>query len=338
MSSSKYLVAMLRSRAEGDDEQFYSIALQVAAAEARQGHRTTANEIRAAVDEARSTNGVSPSVVVPFALPRGDLAGLLDLRKSRATLGNVVVSPGLADRLESLLQQQRRRDWLREHGKTPNRRVLLIGPPGVGKTLTAEALAGELRLPLYTIRLEALITRYMGETAAKLRLVFNETLKRRGVYFFDEFDAVGHERAARNDVAEMRRVLSSFLLFLEEPSSVDSLIVAATNHGDMLDRALTRRFDEVLEFALPTDEEVRAIVKSYLRPMLYPRMAWKSILEAARGLSQAEVARASEEAVKAAILSESREIKCQALVDRMKERRAMVAAVKGTPSAAKDVP
>lgn len=337
MSSSKHIVAMLRSRAEGDDEQFYSIALQIAAAEARQGHRTNANEIRAAVDEARSTDGVAPSVVVPFAVPRGELAGLLDLRKSRATLASVVVSARLAERLKDLLQQQRRRDWLRDHGKTPNRRVLFIGPPGVGKTLTAEALAGELRLPLYTIRLEALITRYMGETAAKLRLVFNETLKRRAVYFFDEFDAVGHQRAAGNDVAEMRRVLSSFLLFLEEPSAVDSLIVAATNHGDMLDRALTRRFDEVLEFDLPTDDEVRAIVKSYLRPMLYPKMAWESVLEAAHGLSQAEVARATEEAVKAAILSESRVIRCRALVDRIWERRAMVAAVKGSPNSAMDI-
>ena len=337
MSSSKHIVALLRSRAEGDDEQFYSIALQVAAAGARQGHRTTANEIRAAVDEARSTNGVAPSVVVPFAVPRGELAGLLDLRKPRATLSNVVVSARLADRLKDLLQQQRRRDWLREHGKTPNRRVLFTGPPGVGKTLTAEALAGELRLPLYTIRLEALITRYMGETAAKLRLVFNETLKRRAVYFFDEFDAVGHQRAAGNDVAEMRRVLSSFLLFLEEPSAVDSLIVAATNHGDVLDKALTRRFDEVLEFDLPTDDEIRAIVKSYLRPMLYPKIVWKSVLEAAQGLSQAEVARASEEAVKAAILAESRVIECRALVDRIWERRAMIAAVKGSPSTAKDV-
>ncbi len=337
MSSSKHIVAMLRSRAEGDDEQFYSIALQVAAAEARQGHRTTANEIRAAVDEARSKNGVAPSVVVPFAVPRGELAGLLDLRESRATLGNVVVSARLADRLEALLHQQRRRDWLREHGKIPNRRVLFIGPPGVGKTLTAEALAGELRLPLYTIRLESLITRYMGETAAKLRLVFNETLKRRAVYFFDEFDAVGHHRAAENDVAEMRRVLSSFLLFLEEPSSVDSLIVAATNHGAMLDRALTRRFDEVLEFDLPTGDEIRAIAKSYLRPMRYPKMVWESVLNAAQGLSQAEVARAAEEAVKAAILSQSRVVECEALVARIWERRAMVAAVQGSPSTAKDI-
>jgi len=256
---------MLRSRAEGDENQFYSIALQVAASEARQGHRQIAEEIRAAVDDARSARGTKSSVAVPFAAPRGDLQDLLELREARTTLADVILSEDLTERLNSLLLQQRRRDWLREFGKTPNRRGLFFGPPGSGKTITAEALAGELRLPFFIIRLEALITRYMGETAAKLRLVFNETLKRRGVYFFDEFDAVGGKRSAANDVAEMRRVLNSFLLFLEEPCSVDSVIVGATNHPELLDRALTRRFDEVLEFSLPTDEEIKAVIKSHIQ-------------------------------------------------------------------------
>ena len=116
-------------------------------------------------------------------------------------------SPSLADdrllgRFTDILRQQRKRDWLREHGKTPNRRLLFIGPPGSGKTMSAEAVAGELHLPLFIIRLEGMITRYMGETAAKLRLIFDETAKRRGVYLFDEFDAVGGQRTATNDVAE----------------------------------------------------------------------------------------------------------------------------------------
>lgn len=317
---------MLKSRADGDEDQFYSIALQVAAAEARQGRRQVAEEIREAVDEARSARGTKSSVAVPFAAPRGDLEGLLELRETRLTLADVILSKDLSNRLNALLLQQRKRDWLREYGKTPNRKVLFVGPPGAGKTLTAEALAGELRLPFYIIRLEALITRYMGETAAKLRLIFNETLKRRAVYFFDEFDAVGGKRSAANDVAEMRRVLNSFLLFLEEPCAVDSLIVGATNHSELLDRALTRRFDEVLEFSLPTDEEIKAVIKSHIRPMKYPNMAWKSVIKAAQGLSQAEIARATEEAVKVAILSERSSIKAVDLTERLNERQLMVAA------------
>jgi SpoVK/Ycf46/Vps4 family AAA+-type ATPase len=328
---------MLHSRAEGDDEQFYSIALQVAASEARQGHRQVADEIRSAVDEARSSRGAIASVAVPFAAPRGDLEGLIDLRENRNTLADVVLSDELSGRINALLDQQRRRDWLREHGKTPNRTILFVGPPGAGKTMTAEALAGELRLPFYVIRLEALITRYMGETAAKLRLIFDETLKRRAVYFFDEFDAVGGKRVAVNDVAEMRRVLNSFLLFLEEPSSVDSLIVGATNHAELLDRALTRRFDEILEFQLPTTDQIRAIVKSHIRPMKYPDINWASVQSCAESLSQAEIARATEEAVKSAILSQRNTLKTADIVEKLRERQSMRDAFSGQPRVVDEV-
>jgi SpoVK/Ycf46/Vps4 family AAA+-type ATPase len=314
---------MLRSKAEGDEEQFYSIALQVAAGEARQGHRATAEEIRAAVDAARSQRGTKASIPIAFSRPRGDLDSLLDLREPRIRLADVVLSSPVRAHLDALVLQQQRRDWLREHGKTPSRRMLFAGPPGSGKTMTAEALAGELRLPLFVIRLESLITRFMGETAAKLRLVFDEAQKRRAVYLFDEFDAVGSNRMATNDVAEMRRVLNSFLQFMEEPTATDSVLVAATNHPSLLDRALLRRFDEVLRFEMPTHEEVRAIIKAHLSPMKYPKLAWKTIETAANGLSQAEIAHAAEEAVKAAILSERNSISTTDLSHQLQKRQDM---------------
>lgn len=314
---------MLRSRAEGDDDQFYSIALQVAASAARQGHRQTAEDIRSAVDEARAAPESHSSVVVPFSAPRAALEGLLELRQARVRLTDVVLSETISDRLGTLVLQQRCRDRLREYGKTPNRRILFVGPSGTGKTMTAEALAGDLHIPFYLIRLESLITRYMGETAAKLRLIFNETLKRRGVYFFDEFDAIGSRRTATNDVGEMRRVLNSFLIFLEEQTFVDSLIISATNHSELLDPALTRRFDDILEFLHPSKEGIRAIIKSYLRPLKHPRMKWNVIIDSAAGLSQSEIARATEEAVKVAILSDSTEVNTDELADRLRQRQGM---------------
>lgn len=323
VSSAKRILAMLRCRADGDDERFYTIALQVAAAEARQGHRTVAEGIREAVDKARTHSGRGQTVAVPFAAPRGDLADLIELRSPSHRLADVVLSDKPRQQIEGLVREQERRDWLREHGKTPSRRVLFVGPPGSGKTMTAEALAGVLKLPLFVIRLEGLITRYLGETAAKLRLVFDESAKRRGVYLFDEFDAVGGHRGATNDVAEMRRVLNSFLQFMEEPNATDSVVAGATNYPDLLDRALLRRFDLVVRFSMPTDEQVRTIIKSYLRPMRYPRLAWKGIIEAGAGLSQSELARATEKAVKTAILDERNTIRTRDVVGALEERREM---------------
>lgn len=323
MANTKQILAMLRSRATGDDEQFYSIALQVAAAEARQGRRSTAEELRAAVDEARGTTSAGASVAIPFSRPRGDLENLIELRNPAISLADVVLHDWTRSQIAELVRQQRKRDWLREHGKTPNRRLLLVGPPGSGKTMTAEALAGDLKLPLFVIRLEGMITRFMGETAAKLRIIFDETAKRRGVYLFDEFDAVGGRRNAGNDVGEMRRVLNSFLQFMEEPNATDSPIVAATNHPDLLDRALLRRFDLVLEFDTPTEEQIRKIITANLRPMKFPRLSWKTIIDAARDLSQAEIVRAAEDAVKTAILDERDVLLTDDITARLNERNAM---------------
>jgi SpoVK/Ycf46/Vps4 family AAA+-type ATPase len=198
--------------------------------------------------------------------------------------------------------------------------------------MTAEALAGQLRLQLFVIRLEALITRYMGETAAKLRLVFDETARRRGVYLFDEFDAVGGRRNATNDVAEMRRVLNSFLQYMEEENATDSLVVCATNHPEVLDKALLRRFDVVLTFDMPSEEEIRRIITIGLRPFNPGRLAWSKIIPAAAGLSQAEITKAAEDAVKAAILEEKNSITPNQLLRRLQERRNMQEAFSNTKS------
>jgi SpoVK/Ycf46/Vps4 family AAA+-type ATPase len=323
MSNAKQILAMLRSRVEGDEEQFYSIALQVAASEARQGRRTTADELRAAVDEARGKNGRGAYVAIPFARPRGELENLIDLKATQLRLADVILQETLCKRLEDIIRQQQKRAWLREHGKTPNRRILFVGPPGSGKTMTAEALAGELKLPLFVIRLESLITRFMGETASKLRLVFDETLKHRGVYLFDEFDALGGRRNATNDVAEMRRVLNSFLQLMEQPNATDSLLIGATNHPELLDRALLRRFDVILEFPTPTDRQIQTLIKKNLKPLALSRLNWKSIFASAQGLSQSEIVRAVEDAVKTAILDERNTLTTADIVDRLTQRLEM---------------
>ena len=220
-----------------------------------------------------------------------------------------------------MLLEQRQQKRLREHSLSPRRKLLFVGPPGSGKTMTASALAGELHLPLFTIMLEGLITKFMGETAAKLRLVFEAIRQTQGVYLFDEFDALGTHRGQSNDVGEIRRVLNSFLQLLEKDNS-QSLIVAATNHPELLDRALFRRFDDVIEYKLPDPKLAEEILRRKLAMFQTADIVWSRILPETEGLSQAELVRASEEAAKKAVLGGSTRITSEALIAAVHERKA----------------
>ena len=235
----------------------------------------------------------------------------------------MTLKPQVRERLDRMVRQQASRGRLREHGLRPSSKFLLVGPPGSGKTLTASALAGDLNLPLFTIRLDAVITRYLGESATKLRAVFDQIAQMRGVYLFDEFDAIGGKRSAGNDVGEVRRILNSFLQFLEEPNATDSVIVAATNHPELLDRALIRRFDEIIEYGLPDEAGVRDIVKRRLGSLAGRSMKWEQIGEAAHGLSHGEVSRAVDEALREAILDDLKTVDQSSLMAALDARRSM---------------
>ena len=186
--------------------------------------------------------------------------------------------------------------------------------------MTAAALAGELHMPLFTIVLDGLMTKFMGETAAKLRLVFDAISETKGVYLFDEFDAIGAKRNERNDVGEIRRILNSFLQFLEADNS-DSLIVAATNHPELLDKALYRRFDDVIEYLLPNDEIAQRILENRLALFKTAGIDWPTAVAAGAGLSQAEFALAAEDAAKQALLADRDTINDQDLLSAIAERK-----------------
>lgn len=330
MATAHQLRALLKSYGDRDDEQFFSVAMQLAAHEARLGHGNLARELRTLVDKARSkTSAVQRSAgPIPIATPRGDLAGLLSVVYPDARLEDMILPDELKSRLKRVLREQRQRDKLLLHGLAPRSKLLLVGPPGSGKTMTARALAGELRLPLFTILLHGLLTKFMGETAAKLRLIFDAIRDSRGVYLFDEFDAIGGQRNLTNDVGEIRRVLNSFLHFLEEAEPT-SLIVAATNHPDLLDPALFRRFDDVVEYNYPTPELTRNTFETRLQGLKTEGLDWQAAVAAAQGLSYAEISKACEDAAKEAVLSDSHLIQTSDLLHALRDRRS--ASTRATP-------
>jgi SpoVK/Ycf46/Vps4 family AAA+-type ATPase len=324
MATADQVKALIRSHADGDDTRFYAIAMQVAAQAARSGHGKFAQELRELVDQvkarAKATEPSRGPKPVPLAQPRGELAGLLTVGYPKTRVADMALPQVLGARLERVLTEQRERDRLREHGFSPMRKLLLVGPPGTGKTMTAAALAGELGLPLFSIQLDGLITKYMGETAAKLRLVFDAIQSTRGVYLFDEFDALGGERGTKNDVGEIRRVLNSFLQFLEQDDS-DSIVLGATNHVGLLDRALFRRFDAVLEYSLPAEEIATRVMRGRLALLDTSNVEWHAAAKAAEGLSHAEIAMACEQAAKNAILDHTTAVRDAELVAALAERR-----------------
>ena len=323
MSAARHMIALLKSHLEGDDKEFLSVAMQAAAHEARLGHVAVAQQLRDLIDESkrRSSAVGSRSGQLVVLEPRGELASLLSVQTPAIRFSDMALPETLAERLKRVLLEQRQQKRLREHSLSPRRKLLFLGPPGAGKTMTASALAGELHLPLFTIMLEGLITKFMGETAAKLRLVFEAIRQTQGVYLFDEFDALGTHRGQSNDVGEIRRVLNSFLQLLEKDTS-QSLIVAATNHPELLDRALFRRFDDVIEYKLPDSKLAEEILRRKLAMFQTTDIDWTRILPEAEGLSQAELVRASEEAAKKAVLGGSTRITSEGLIAAVQERKA----------------
>jgi len=187
--------------------------------------------------------------------------------------------------------------------------------------MTAAVLAHELSLPLLTVRLESLLSKFLGETAAKLRLVFDAIRDQRAVYLFDEFDALGADRGG-NDIGEARRILNSFLVFLDE-AAPESIVVAATNHSSILDRALFRRFDMVIHYELPTFAEAREVLRACLGPMSKGLQLGKiATKKSVDSLSHAELEKVAEAAAKQALIRGESRVLSDDLSVALENRRA----------------
>jgi SpoVK/Ycf46/Vps4 family AAA+-type ATPase len=320
MAIANQIKALLKSHIDGDEAMFLSIAMQMAAQEAKKGHGALAKEMRDLIDSAKSKSKQLGSTPIPLAKPKGELSQLLNVSYSQLRLADMVLSANIQTKLERLIKEHKHVQRLRAHGLAPRKKLLLVGPPGTGKTMTASVLAGELGLPLFIVRLESLMAKYMGETAAKLRLIFDAIEQTRGVYLFDEFDSIGSQRGSLNDVGEIRRVLNSFLQMIEQDSS-DSLLLAATNHHELLDHALFRRFDDLIEYELPAKNEIVAALKSKLAAFKTSRILWTKAAEAAATLSYGDINRACEDAIKDTIIHNKETVTHADIMHSIKERR-----------------
>ena len=314
MATAEQIKTLIQSHFDRNDDRFQTVVLQLAAYEAKQGHGALAREIRTLADKGRSNSGK----VVPLNKEFSDLIQSAVVDNS---LSELVVTEEIKTRVERILNEFRQRDKLMKHGMNNRRKILLVGPAGTGKTMTAAVLSGELHLPFRTILMDKMVTKFMGETSVKLRQIFETIAENQAVYLFDEFDAIGTERSRDNDVGEMRRVLNAFLQFIEQDDS-KSLIVAATNNPKLLDQALFRWFDDVLQYQLPGEAEIRRLIKNRLGGFPGAGLAWKDILAKANSLSHAEITKACDDAIKESILSDKSKVDGVLLTAMIDERNA----------------
>jgi SpoVK/Ycf46/Vps4 family AAA+-type ATPase len=323
MASAQQLIGLIKSHAEGDEDRFFDLAMQLAATEAQKGHKRLAEQLRQWAEAGLAPKSkINPTVPTPLAAPRGDLAGLLGASYPSTRLSDVILPNHLQEELAHIVVETRMTERLEAKGLRPRRRLLLAGPPGTGKTLTAAALAGELKFPLFTVLLHGLITKFMGETAQKLRMIFDAVRSNRGVYLFDEIDALAAARHTENDVGEARRILNSFLQFLDEDMG-PSIVVATTNLPQILDRAVLRRFDLVLSYEMPAGPAIEKAMRRRLAGFDIDAVNWSDVANCAAGLSTADVVAAGEDAARRAVLNNTNVVQTSAVIASLERRRSL---------------
>lgn len=253
MARADILLELVRAGARGDRALFTKALEALVTEERAKQHHIFADRLAAHL----RVNGAAKNGLASIPL-RGN-GSHRDLYHEIApvrSLDDLVLPSVVLEASRELIEEHRRADLLRAHGLEPRHRILLAGPPGNGKTSLAEALATELAVPLLSVRYEAVIASYLGETAVRLSRLFEQVRTRRCVLFLDEFDVMGKERGDIHETGEIKRVVSSLLLQIDDlPSYV--VVVTATNHPELLDRAVWRRFQLRLELPPPTPKLAR---------------------------------------------------------------------------------
>ena len=258
MATADQILSLIRNHLNNDDTQFRKVALQISAVEARSGHAIVARTIQELLNQKKTSLGT-----VRLVFKNKDIDDLLLQVDTYDDMTSLVLCQKLKEKLDRVIKEYLKKETLSKYGLANRRKLLLYGASGTGKTMTASALAKEFNLPFFVVRTEKVVTKFMGETGQKLGRIFDFINEVPAVYLFDEFDAIGSQRGMDNEVGEQRRILNTFLQLLERDDS-DSFIIAATNSIESIDKAMFRRFDDVIEYKLPDREQRLALLREYL--------------------------------------------------------------------------
>lgn len=304
MANGKVLRQLIKAGTTGDTAAFRRVSESIIDSERQKQHYLLANDLEQILyGEHLKPATKSSHRLIPNA-PTDKEKGLplLDIKQSQRSIEEIILPELSIQALEELLEEHRRQDVLASYGMKASGKVIFYGPPGCGKTLAAEVVAFELDRPLAIVRLDALVSSFLGETAANLRKVFDFIAIHPMVVLFDEFDAIGKERGDSGEHGELRRVVNAVLQMMDAYQG-QSLILAATNHEQILDSAIWRRFDETIEFPLPGKNQLPHLLKLKLRGIRRQfELDDKELLEIFNNKSGSDIERIARRAIKRMIL------------------------------------
>lgn len=306
MASGKLLRQLIKSGVQGDAAGFRSASEAVIKEERDKNHHLLANDLERLLygGQTAPRNGIRKLHDLP-ALPTNKDNGLA-LLEERAVVReekDIVLSDATQSALDEILMEHNRADTLRSYGLQPAQKLLFCGPPGCGKTLAAEVIANALSLPLVLVRLDSVISSFLGETAANLRKVFDYIGEQPVVALFDEFDALTKDRGDSADHGELKRSVNAVLQMMDGYRG-ESILVATTNYETLLDKAVWRRFDEVVRFELPNLEQIKRLLTLKLSGIRRNFEADDAqVASLFKGMSHADIERVLRRAVKEMILS-----------------------------------
>jgi AAA+ superfamily predicted ATPase len=306
MASGKLLRQLIKSGTLGDAASFRSASEAVIKEEREKNHHLLANDLERLLYGGQSItcNGVRKFQGISD-LPTNKDSGLA-LLEERAVVReekDIVLSDATQSALDEILMEHNRADTLRSYGMQPAQRLLFCGPPGCGKTLAAEVIAHALSMPLVLVRLDSVISSFLGETAANLRKVFDYIAQQPVVALFDEFDALTKDRGDSADHGELKRSVNAVLQMMDSYRG-ESILIATTNYETLLDKAVWRRFDEVVRFEMPNLEQIKrllALKLSGIRRNFEPEDG--QVASLFKGMSHADIERVLRRAIKEMILS-----------------------------------
>lgn len=304
MTSSELIKQLFLSFNNDDSDAFMHAAREYIEREKRKKHTIIAKELEKALYQTTRTANSQRRFKQGNPIPRDSEKGfpLLEIQHFDLDFDDLILSPDTIARLERIIREFKDADILATYNLNYKKKVLLCGQPGTGKTFSVQIVSSLLNVPLVYVRFDAIISSYLGETAGNLRKVFDFIENGTWIVLFDEFDIIGKNRDDAHEHGEIKRVVNNFLQMLDNYKG-ESILFAATNHQKMLDSAIWRRFDAVIEYELPDEEARQQLFERYLRPIKRDKkINLNQVSKASEGLSPADIEMIAVEAMKTAII------------------------------------